>query len=184
MLTNLALWTLHKSQSRLSQSHLGASLCTSKISVLTPHSWDDRCSSAQQNDLIFALFVDDRPPLCSIPWSSAMLTNFRASSTLCPQGFSIRDLSLLGAEAWTCAQDCNDSTNWTLPQQCDKRFLVDSWAPAVHACFDFWLLDSPHVSLYQYVFSLQGMAASVGNSNVFRAFFMVSINSSSSGSMK
>ena len=38
----------------------------------------------------------------------------------------------------------------------------------MQACFDFWLLDLPQFSLYRNVFSLQGMAASMGSSNFVR----------------
>ena len=56
----------------------------------------------------------------------------------------------------------------------------------MHACFDFRMsFDSPQFSPCQNVFSLQSIAASIGISNFFRAFFlMVSFNSPSSGSIK
>ena len=59
------------------------------------------------------------------------------------------------------------------------RFM--SFLP-MHICFDFRLSDPPHFSLCRNVFSTQGRAASIGSSNLFLAFLMVSSNSLSFGS--
>ena len=66
MQTTLALWIQHRCPKRLSQCHPEARRghCTFGTSVLTPHFWDDWCSSALQNGLFLSLSVlPERPPL-------------------------------------------------------------------------------------------------------------------------
>ena len=92
------------------------------------------------------------------------------------------------AQEQTCALDCCDSTNWTLSFRNvvfisfgsvdSKRFLVDSWPSTMRACFwILWLrcLFSHDLLGRSFVLSLQGTAASMGISNFFLAFLMVSL---------
>ena len=71
-----------------------------------------------------------------------------------------------------------------------ERFLADSWASTMHACFDSWILLDPlsvfpmPVRTLRVVFSLQGTAVSIGTCSLPLRFFMVSLNSLSSGSIK
>ena len=120
---------------------------------------------------------------CSLLWSLAMLAVCSASPTLCPLLHSHPFFfSLFDAWALTCAQDCDDPINWIPFLQCDlhdlladlsKRFLVVSWACTMHACFDLRVLGlfSPWASPCPSFRTLQGVAASMGNSKVVRAFF-------------
>ena len=70
---------------------------------------------------------------------------------------------------------------WGIPS---NRILIDSSASTIQAylvlCFPIRLQVSPR----QFTGVLQGIAAGIGTSNFQRAFFMVCLNYSSSGSMK
>ena len=65
-----------------------------------------------------------------------------------------------------------------------KRFLVDSSASTMHAFFVLWVPEVLQVSLYFPPLVMQGIAAGIGSSNFLRAFFIVSLNSASAGSVK
>ena len=54
-------------------------------------------------------------------------------------------------------------SSWSFCKILCKRFLVDSWTFTMHANFDFRMSDSSHISLCPEVFSLHGMATSIGN---------------------
>ena len=67
-------------------------------------------------------------------------------------GFGIRDNHCLKHRCELVHKIANDSMDWTPSQQCDHhnvsasfpmRFLVDSCASTMHACFDFWILLDP-----------------------------------------
>ena len=63
------------------------------------------------------------------------------------------------------------------------RVLVDTWASMIHAYLVFRELScAPRVSSCLLAI-VQGIADSSGTSNFLRAFFMVSLNSMSYGSM-
>ena len=160
--------------------------------------WDDRCPSAWQHGLFFALFLCFQNNLLfaldfgHLPGRQLfeLLPFFVHCCFLHPK------FSPLGAQEWTCAQDYNDSTCWTPFQPCDLRDLsvesfpnvysqIDELLRCMHALiFGFCWIRCRQVSLCQDVFSLQGTAASTGSSNFGLALLMVSLNSLSSGSMK
>ena len=64
------------------------------------------------------------------------------------------------------------------------RYLVDSSASTMQAYSVLHFFSTRQVSLHFSRWVLQGIAASIGNSNFLRAFCMISLNSSSSGSMR
>ena len=75
-------------------------------------------------------------------------------------------------------------SSWCLCRVPSKGFLVDSSASTMHAYFVLRASEVWQVSLYCPPLILQGIAAGIGNSNFVRAFKIVSLNSSSTGSMK
>ena len=153
------LWiTLHGSQNRLSHCHLGIQprLGVSEISVLTPLSWDD---SSLTSLLLFTLVI------CQAGSFSIFLPFFL---------HSIQDYHCLEHRSKLELNELNPlpamRSSWSLGRALLKRFLLDSWASTMHACFDFRLSDPSHVSLYCWFFTLQDMAASMGNSNFSARF--------------
>ena len=64
------------------------------------------------------------------------------------------------------------------------HFHVDSSASTKHSYFVLQIPGALQVSLYSRPLVLQGIAAGIGTSNFLRAFQIVSLNSSSAGSMK
>ena len=76
---------------------------------------------------------------------------------------------------WSSCQFGRDSS---------RRSLVDSLASKIHTSFDLISLVLPRVSPRLHVLLvLQSIARAIGVSNFLRAFLMVSLNSSSSGSI-
>ena len=64
------------------------------------------------------------------------------------------------------------------------RFLVDSSDSTMHAYYVLRASGVRQVSLYVPLMILQGIAAGIGTSNFLRAFLIVSLNSTSAGSMQ
>ena len=90
--------------------------------------------------------------------------------------------------------NCNGSMNLILLQRCDlhdtwcgipsNRILIDSSASTIQACLVLCFAILRQVSPRQFTGVLQRIAGGIRISNFLRAFFMVCLNSSSSGSMK
>ena len=59
--------------------------------------------------------------------------------------------------------------SWSSCGILSKRFLVDSSASTMHACFTLQMPEELQVSLYLLLLILQSVAASIGISNFFRA---------------
>ena len=98
------------------------------------------------DDLSFA------PDFGHLPcWQFFELSHFLSTAA------SASEIVIAGGIGLSCAEDRNDSTNWTL--------LPAMRASTMHACFDLRLSDHPQVSLYWRVFTLKGMADCLGNSN-------------------
>ena len=198
MQTNLALWILRKSLSRLSLCHLDVPLGLSifEIVVPTPYSWNDKCPMSAAKWTVF-------PTLCASWMTCYFAPDFRQLPCwhfleLFPFfvhcGFRFRYFHCLRhrnelahkivTTQWTPfpAKWSSWSSGW-VPSRC---FLVDSLASTMHANFDLRVSRPPKVSLRWSLLALQSIAASIGTSNFVRALFvlMVSVNSTSSGSIK
>ena len=98
MLMNLALYIPRKSLNHLSLYHLGAQLdlCILDVFVPTPNSWDDRCASVMQNELLCPSSLHHRSPfscfwLSSIAsFSHFLYTAAFASGTFIAWGIGIK----------------------------------------------------------------------------------------------
>ena len=102
---------------------------------------------------------------------------------------------MLEASEWICAQDCNDLlikfihfammwSWWSLCPAPSSLGLVLSSASTIQAYFVLRVPILWWVSPLLFIGILQGIAAGIGTSNFLRAAFIVSLNSSSVGSMK
>ena len=103
------------------------------------------------------------------------------------------DFPLLEASEWTCEQDCNDLENSSLCQWYDIGDVCVQLLPALVSCFRRHQQHKHILScVIQYcggspllfIGILQGIAAGIGTSNLVRAALMLSLNSSSCGSIK
>ena len=200
MLMILALWIQHTSLARISQCHLGARLvlCAFDTSVPTPRFWYDRCPWVWQSRLFFAFLCFQKNLLCVLYFSQ--LPSWQLFELL-PLRACIQNFHCLGHKnklvhniamtQWVEHPFSAMWSSWSFGGIPFKRFLVDSWASTMRACFDFWILLVPLDSLSlsrclngrSIVFSLQSIAASIGFFNVSFPFFVVSLNSLSCGSI-
>ena len=101
---------------------------------------------------------------------------------------------MLEASEETCGPNCNGSVNLFLLQRYDlrdhlcgtpsNRILIVSSASTIQAHLVLLFPILRQVSPRQFTGVLQGIADGIGTYNFLRAAFIVSLNSSSSGSMK
>ena len=145
-------------------------------------SWDDRCPSLKQSGLSFFLFVlPESCPSCSSLYPISTLATFRACLIHCPRAAFASGIFI----AWGIGMNlCNELnpfsamwSSWLLGRVESERFLVDSWASTMHACFVLTVDSAVSLAVSCRFFErffvpiLQNIAAFIGTSNFFLAFF-------------
>ena len=150
------------------------------------HQWRDMNFSSLISCFIDHLFL----ALTFVSCYARIFSSFSFPFTLLPLHL---DFPLLEASEWTCEQDCNDFENSSLCQWYDIGDVCVQLLPALVSCFrrhqhhkhilscvSQYLGGSPLL----FIGILQGIAAGIGTSNFLRAALMLSLNSSSFGSIE
>ena len=195
MLTNPVLWTQRRSLNHLSQCHLGERLDLHNFGIWVPTPNFEMTDVHQRSkmDWYFLFIVlPEQSRFCSWLWSFAMLAISRAFAIRCPRRLWHMEFSMLGARERTCAQYCIDLMNWHL--SCNAIFMIFEQS-------SFQTPSRRFVSFHDVCVCecriLCRRIPCTGGSGPYKAwlnpwaiqtfsarFFMVSLNSMSSGSIK
>ena len=190
MLTILVQWTLCAHQNHLLQCHLVVRLylCTFDIE-------DDKDPQMTQNELFCLYSLLPRSPLSCFWLSSAVMPGFSPvfpffwHCCLCIWNFF--HAWGIGMNVWTrmlwFTEFIPFAVMWSWWGLCpapSSLGLVLSSASTTQAYFVSRFPILRQVSPLHFIGILQGVAAGIGTSNFLRAAFIVSLNSSSFGSMK
>ena len=154
-----------------------------------------------QNGLFLSLCASRKTSFSLLTLSNCQAGTVSSFSIPCPLLLSPPEFSSLEASEEMCEPSCNESLNYALCLWCDlrglsgrddsKRFLVDSWASTMHACFGFGILLNSalfaSVSWYGKCFFvpfLHGIAASIGTNLPLRFRWFLCFSPSSGWMIK
>ena len=197
MLMILVQWIPHKTQNHLSQYRLGVQLELCIFGVLPPVLHFSNDMSISEAKWTFAPFVlassiTSFLLLTFVRFHAGIFSNF--SHSLSTAAFAAGTFMAwdIGINLCTKLKCCSEISpfpaiwsSWWFGNDSPIRNRVDSLASKIHANFDLKSLVLLPVSPFLlFLLVLQGIAGTTGVSNFLRALSTVSLNFSSSGSMK